>query len=665
MKILPNIAQEKALNALDYNRNGKSLVVLPSGIGKTYLAAFDTLKTKPKRILYVVHRNEILEQASKAFMKIHNLTENEIGFINKDKKQYHKKVVFSTIQTLSRTKNLKKISPYFYDYIILDEYHHVAAKTYKRILKYLRPKFLLGLTATPFRLDGKDIFKFVDENVAFEMNLEEGIRTKLLVPFIYYGFWDNIDYSDIKWMGFKYRERDLNKKLLIEERDRKIIKEYKKYIKNKQTIGFCVSVKHVKRMVRLFNRNNIPSAPIHHETPYIYRRKIIEDFRNKKYQVIFARDIFNEGVDFPEVEALLFLRPTLSKVVFLQQLGRGLRTSEGKRNVLVLDFIGNYINAYKIKEWIKFFTKGLNTRPPKPEYHYNIPQVWFHHKVIDLFEYQESRNITKEKLIQEYWRMKKLLGRRPIYTDFCYVGHKSIYSAKAYENYFGSWSNFLKHIGEWEEIKTKDLVDNYWKVKKKIRRIPKFSEMKKPLSKFSYSLYRKYFGGWIKFLKYLGEDKKAKRFPFITKKKLIKNYFNVKKKLRKQPIRDDIKNKKISLYGINAYVNRWGNWRNFLRYIKEPIQVHEPYKKDELILMYKKLAEKLKKNPSSIDCKKEFKSVMVPIERHFGSWLNFVKFMGDIPNVRKCVNCKKEFKIEGNKKKFCSKKCRSDYWNKK
>lgn len=404
-------------------KKGKTLVVIPSGAGKTYVAAFDTKQALAKSVLYIAHRNEILQQALEIFKAVHDLKENQYGFLDQDSKDYDKPFIFASNQTLAKKKSMDRVLDRKWDYVIIDEFHHIPASTYQKILGAVDYKFLLGLTATPFRLDNKEIEKYVDNNISYWIDLEAGIKEGILVPFLYNGFYDNIDYSDIEWLGYKYRETDLNKKLLIDKRDNQIVAEFKNYLIDKSTIGFCVSVKHCERITNKFNDNGIKARYIIYNTPLQERKEIVEAFRRKEFQVLFVRDVFNEGVDFPFVEGLLFLRPTWSKTVFFQQIGRGLRKTEGKTAVTILDFIGNYHNAFKINDWLGFAEKSKESlfhKPTKPLYKHNVPVVYFDKILIDLFEYQRrmAMPVTPEALKEEYFRMKKILGRNPISTDF-------------------------------------------------------------------------------------------------------------------------------------------------------------------------------------------------------------------------------------------------------
>ncbi len=540
MQIKPNKAQQRALNKLKkQKREGKSrfLVVLPSGIGKTYLSAFETDGFKGK-VLYLAHRNELLQQGADVFQEVQGIDESQIGFANEDRKDFGAKFLFASLQTMNIKKNLRKIKPNEYEYVIIDEYHHVACDSYKRLMKYLKPKFVLGMTATPFRLDGRDILFAVEKNVAFTMTLHDGINEGLLSPYVYYALWDNVDYSDIKHKGYRYKEKDLDKKLLIAERDKQVLKQFRKHLKERKTMAFCCSVNHVKRSVKTFNKAGISSVGITYEIPFRERKKIIEDFKNGKYQVLFSKDIFNEGVDFPKVGGLMFLRPTFSKGMFIQQLGRGLRKIKGKKNVLVLDFIGNHVNAFKITEWLtEIMEKGTGSRPTKPLYKYNLKNVFFDKKLIELYELREDITVTKDKLIKEYQRIKKDLGRVPMSTDMDRIGK---YNAIFYKNRWGTWGTFVKSQGdrpyrEIKNLKRKEMLEFYNKLKKDLGRVPTTRDLKR--KKYSKNDFYKVFGSWNELLKQAGdltEDKIMRRKRW-TKKEVVAEYQKTKKRLGKVP----------------------------------------------------------------------------------------------------------------------------------
>jgi len=504
-----NLAQNRALRNLTNSNEKKALVVLPSGAGKTILSAYFTKGVKG-RVLYLVHRNEIVEQAIKEFKLVHNIPDNLIGRYNKHSKQKDRKFVFATIQTLSREKNLKKFDRKHFEIIISDEHHHSCAETYDKVLKYFQPRKLLGLTATPYRLDGKNVMENVNNNIAYEMDIPEGINRGLLVPFKYIGLWDNVDYSSIRYNGISYTQKDLDKKLLIDKRDNQIIKEFKEKLKDRKTIGFCCSIKHITRCVKKFNEAGITAEAISYETSPEDRNRIIELFKQGRYQILFTRDIFNEGVDFPEVDGLLFLRPTISKTIFLQQLGRGLRISKGKKDVIVLDFIGNYVNAYMVRDWLKeIVSKGIG-RASKPTFKYAPKStITFDSKVIDLFEEQlkNQEGITKQVLIEDYLRVRQLLGRVPVDRD---ITKYSKYGLGTYVNYFGGWTKFKALMNDFTFYDKKKIIENYKFLKKTLKRPPFTQDWVKYFGYNGLNARTRLFGSYMDFIKSMGDEKEYK-----------------------------------------------------------------------------------------------------------------------------------------------------------
>jgi len=429
----PNSYEIEILEKIEKSiQEGKNefLVVAPSGLGKTYISAFATQNFKGKG-LFLVHRKEIIDQAKPVFQIIHDIQKKDIGDFNNYKKQIDKKLIFAMVQTLGKHDNLNMISQTAFDYIIVDEAHHSPASSYDRILSYFKPKYKILMTATPYRMDGKDIYKYVDSNVlsAGEIMkhaksdvlsagkiIKDAILRDFLCDINYHFLWDDVDYSDIYYNGYKYKDKDLNKKLLIDKRDTQIIKEVKERMGSRKCVGFCCSVKHIKRCVDKFNKSGILSAGIHHKTEPEERQKIIKEFSKGNLQIIFTRDIFNEGVSFPEIEGLLFLRPTYSQTILYQQLGRGLRKKPGKKDVLVLDFVGNSPLTCKTMKWVKAVIPTEEEKLSKPEYSHSISKVNFDSKVVDFLELMEP--VTEEKLIENYFKLKKSIGRQPRIKDF-------------------------------------------------------------------------------------------------------------------------------------------------------------------------------------------------------------------------------------------------------
>lgn len=455
--IKPNYLQGQVLNSLDYYRSKgwkKGIVILPTGTGKTYLSAFDTLKTRG-RILFIVHRLDILSQSKEAFERIY--PKDKLGLLTGDEKYNvaDSKILFASKDTLRNPEILKSFRQDEFDYIIVDEVHHGQAPTYQSILQYFNPKFfMLGLTATPDRMDRKDIFELFDYQKIFEYTLNEAIDNGFLVPYTYYGLTDNIDYSNIRYNGTKYKIEDLDRSLIIPQRNERILEEYLLKGNGDKALGFCCSIKHANAMAAFFNEKGIPAVAITAETQN--REQIIKDFRNNQYAIAFTVDLFNEGVDFPDLRVLLFLRPTESKTVFIQQLGRGLRLCGGKSGVIVIDFIGNYKKANNIR---KILAKNSNPkinpqngRIEKIEYEYSPKcRVIFDTEVEEILDRQDTseREITKEDLIDAYYTLTEQLNRKPTQDD---INHEGEFKVARYLSVFGSWVNFLKEIGEFTEF---------------------------------------------------------------------------------------------------------------------------------------------------------------------------------------------------------------------
>lgn len=586
----------------ELKEKNKALIFIPSGAGKTHTIAFDVLEKKPKSMLYIVHRNEILFQTIEIFKEVCGCSDEQIGILNANrKKDFSKKYLFATNMTLGRTKNLEKL-PKDIEYIIIDEFHHVAASTYQRIIEYFQPKYLYGLTATPERADLRDIKNIIENNVVGNIDIFIGIEQGILVPFDYRGFWDNIDYSDIEYQNYRYRQHDLDKKLLIDKRDKAIIKKYKEIIEpqNRLTIGFCNSVKHVKRMTKKFREAGIFAAGITYMEPFEQRKQILHGFRNGTYKVLFTRDILNEGVDFPECEALLFLRPTMSKVVFLQQLGRGLRIRKGKKDVLVLDFIGNYHNAFKVREYLKELTEPKYTgKQYKPEYNHNVPTVYFDEKIVEMFDLQKLKayNPTKEMLIQDYKHVTEILGYPPRFEE--------------------------------------------WNTNPKIKHIIKYSRYQ----------YAGVFGNLINFYKEMGLNQylRKKHSYCKDKKELIRNYKNLGNILKRTVTMNDIDTHPESLYYTTAYQKTFGGMFEFRQYIKEKgRRLVKTYDKDWIVDAYKKLAEKLGRDwITESDWRKEYdKKGYATMQRKYGGLAGMRKILNITGFKKNCVYCGKEFIVK-------------------
>lgn len=350
-RLKPNAMQLQAVDALNKLREAgesRALAVAATGTGKTYMAAFDVQKIKPKKMLFLVHREMILNKAMESFAKVVDVPMSRMGILSGNQQAYSADYLFATIQTMSRVYT--EYLPDEFDYIIFDEAHHATSPSYQRVLDYFRPKFLLGMTATPERADLGNVFDLFDNNLAIDLRLRDALQEGLLVPFHYYGITDQaeIDLSDPTLTPDEMADR-----LNITSRVDYIIDRMNFYGfdgRKQRALGFCITKKHAQFMTDEFNKRGIPSACLTGESSEEERQRQITllESETEQLNVIFTVDIFNEGVDIPSVNTVLMLRPTESPIIFTQQLGRGLRKADGKHFLTVLDFIGNYSKSFLI-----------------------------------------------------------------------------------------------------------------------------------------------------------------------------------------------------------------------------------------------------------------------------------------------------------------------------
>lgn len=355
--VRPYAYQQEILDNLDAERevygHFRNLIEAATGVGKTMIAAFDYKKFKETharaRLLFVAHRKEILEQSIQKFQEV--LNDFNFGELYVDgRRPSDVEHLFISIQSFNSAKLAQWTSEDYYDYIIVDEFHHAAAASYQELLAYYKPQILLGLTATPDRMDGKDILKYFDGRIASKLLLGEAIGRNLLSPFQYFGVTDETDYRGCKWTRGRYDVSELEKVYTADTRRCALIlnsvKRYVTDITEVKGLGFCVSVAHANYMAGYFNQKGIPSIALSAKSADDIRDKAKEKLISGKINFIFVVDLYNEGVDIPAIDTVLFLRPTESATVFLQQLGRGLRLCPGKDCLTVLDFIGRANKKY-------------------------------------------------------------------------------------------------------------------------------------------------------------------------------------------------------------------------------------------------------------------------------------------------------------------------------
>ena len=449
--VAPRPIQTEALDALERTRADgfdRAFVVMATGLGKTWLAAFDSARPEFRRVLFVAHREEILRQSRDVFRRVR--PDADLGLFMGDEKSTDAKTIFASVQTLHR--HLGRFDPTEFDYLVIDEFHHAAASTYRRVLRHFKPAFLLGLTATPERRDGADLLALCGDNLVFDCGLAEGISRHELSPFHYWGIADVTDYDPIPWRSGRFDPETLATAIETRERAAKALHEWRAK-GGGPTLAFCSSISHARFMKDFFVAEGVRSAAVYSGEGSDPRHGSVADLQSGAIEVLFAVDVFNEGVDIPEVETVLMLRPTDSPVVFLQQLGRGLRKAGGKAALRVIDFVGNHHS---------FLTKprtllSLGGRTPQNKEvlealrsgEFELPagcSVDFELQAIDILSCLASPSRGEAKRLEEFCRnYESENGTRPTAAQaFSSVGLKT--STKPIRD-AGSWHRYLNGLG--------------------------------------------------------------------------------------------------------------------------------------------------------------------------------------------------------------------------
>lgn len=421
-EIKPNVMQIQALKNLESLRSyaKRGLLISATGTGKTYLSGFDVKNARAERVLFIAHRKTILSKAKATFENI--IKDKKMGIYgeNTGEEDY----LFAMIQTMSKKEHLEKFPKDYFDYIIIDEVHHGGAKSYQSLINYFTPKFMLGMTATPERGDNFDIYELFHHNIAYEIRLHDALREELLCPFHYFGI------SDIEVDGELITEKTAVKKLTADERVNHIIEKSRFYGYSGDKLHGLIFVSRVEEAIELTEKmknRGIRCEVLTGEDSDNKREKTILDLEEGRIEYIITVDIFNEGVDIPCINQVILLRPTESSIVYIQQLGRGLRKYEGKEYVVILDFIGNYEKNFLIpvavsqdnsydKEYMKrFIMNGTDMIPGQSS-------IIFEEIVKErIFENINKSNFsTKKNIERDFNLLEKQLGRIPMLYDFFY-----------------------------------------------------------------------------------------------------------------------------------------------------------------------------------------------------------------------------------------------------
>ena len=464
--VSPNLMQVDALANLKKLRlegKNKALLISATGTGKTYLSAFDVKQFNPQRLLFIVHRANIAKAAMETFKKVFGF-QKEMGFYSGARRELDKDFIFSTIQTISKDSHLSNFDPSHFDYIIIDESHHAPADSYQNIFNHFKPKFLLGMTATPERMDGLSIFSLYDHNIAYEIRLQAALETDLLSPFHYFGV------TDLTIDGLEVDKMTKFNLLTSKERVDRIIEKSQFYScddGNIRGLVFCSRQEVAYELSRQFNIRGIKSVVLLGKSSEEQRSDAIDalesDDVTEKIDYIFTVDIFNEGIDIPRVNQVIMLRPTKSAIIFVQQLGRGLRKSKGKEYLTVIDFIGNYSNnflipialfgdtSYNKDNLRKLIAGGSNQIPGTSTINFDIISKEKIYASIDQSNFSQKKDLTKD-----YDLLKYKLGRIPMMMDFVEHGSRDPF---LYVSYAGTYSYF-QFISQIESTLTNKLDDS-------------------------------------------------------------------------------------------------------------------------------------------------------------------------------------------------------------
>lgn len=450
LKVSPNNMQVEALNALENLREegkNKALIISATGTGKTYLSAFDAKKFESKKLLFVVHRENIARAAKESFEKVFK-NERIMGFFTGSSRDRDADFIFSTIQSISKPENLESFKKDEFDYIIIDEVHRSGAESYKRLIEYFKPKFMLGMSATPERTDGYDIFKAFDYNIAYEIRLQGALEERMLAPFHYYGVTDI--YVNGKLID---DEADFNN-LISNERVERIIEHSHFYGCDRGRVKgliFCSRQEEAKELSLKLNSRGYKTKALTGSSSEDEREDsilLLESDDDVNYlDYVITVDIFNEGVDIPKINQIIMLRPTVSAIIFVQQLGRGLRKAANKEFLTVIDFIGNYKNNYLIpialygdnsfnKDNIRhLISNGSDMIPGVSTVNFDEISRKKIYEAID-----NARVNTQVQLLKDYELLKYKIGHIPKMVDFIKYGMRDPY---IYVDKHGSLYSFI------------------------------------------------------------------------------------------------------------------------------------------------------------------------------------------------------------------------------
>ncbi|MFZ3580177.1 DUF3427 domain-containing protein [Virgibacillus sp. DJP39] len=448
LKIKPNKMQEVALSEIQNLRDAghnKGLVISATGTGKTYLSAFDVMRSAPKKMLFIVHREQILNKAKQDFQRILGGLDKDFGILSGSSKQTNARYLFATIQTISKAETLQLFDREEFDYILIDEVHKAGAKSYHRVIDYFRPKFFMGMTATPERTDDFNIYELFDYHIAYEIRLQEALEEDMLCPFHYFGV------TDLEYNGEIIDDTTLLSKLVTEERVNHIIDKVNYYgFSGDRVTGlmFCSRKDEAYKLSEALNEKGFCTVALTGDNSQEERKYQVNRLENGVLDYIITVDIFNEGIDIPSINQVVMLRQTQSSIIFIQQLGRGLRKHGTKDFVTIIDFIGNYKNNYLIPVALsgdKSQNKdNVRRHTTETSYIKGISTVNFEEIAkSQIYKSINNSNLTAMKILKDaFVELKNRIGRVPYLMDF--ITNYSIDPVVITDKYSNYYSFLLK-----------------------------------------------------------------------------------------------------------------------------------------------------------------------------------------------------------------------------
>lgn len=449
--ILPNKMQQRALKNLQELRSSgshKGLVISATGTGKTYLSAFDVRNFAPNRMLFIVHREQILQKSMSDYQRIIGGKDGDYGILSGTSRVEHAKYLFATIQTISKNSVLTNFDPKAFDYILIDEVHKAGADSYLKVIDHFEPAFLLGMTATPERTDNFNIYELFDYNIAYEIRLQEALEEDMLCPFHYFGV------TDFEHNGQLIDDTAMLSQLVTSKRVSYLIEKIEYYGHSGESVKgliFCSRKQEAFQLSDMLNVRGYRTVALTGSDHQELRIRSITDLESGKLDYILTVDIFNEGIDIPCINQVVMLRQTQSSIVFIQQLGRGLRKHPEKEFVTIIDFIGNYKNNYLIPIALsgdKSQNKDNIRRHMKDtSYIKGVSTINFEEIAMQqIFSSISNSNLTELKILREaYIELKNRLNRIPQLIDF--IEYDSI-DPLVFADKHSSYYHFLQKIKE-------------------------------------------------------------------------------------------------------------------------------------------------------------------------------------------------------------------------